>query len=78
MSKPPDTKRYCLNCKEITIYTYDRMIGHSFCKKCGRSSLFAKFKKPEEKKCNHIPRIEGKSIYCIKCLKKVGKIVEEK
>lgn len=43
---PPKTLRYCTNCQKKTYYKYDPMIGHSFCLECGRSSLFAKFKKP--------------------------------
>ena len=45
---PPKTKRYCNICKEITTYKYDNFIGHSFCIKCGRSSLYSK--KPKEVK----------------------------
>jgi hypothetical protein len=28
----------------------------------------------KSKKCNHYPRIEGKKIICLRCLKIIGKI----
>ena len=28
-------KRFCLQCEEVTIFKYERKIGHSRCKKCG-------------------------------------------
>jgi hypothetical protein len=45
---PPLTKRYCTNCQQITKYKYDRVIGHSYCLKCGRSSLFSRREPPKK------------------------------
>lgn len=32
---PPETKRYCLNCKKVQKFKYNATIGHSECKYCG-------------------------------------------
>ena len=31
-----------------------------------------------KRKCNHLPRIEGEEVYCMKCKIKLGKIVYAK
>ena len=47
-SPPPQTRRYCTNCKKMMIYKYQRMVGHSYCIGCGTSSLFSKRYAPKE------------------------------
>ena len=47
---PPQTKRYCTNCKKITSYKFDKMIHHSYCIECGASSMFAKRHEPKYQK----------------------------
>ena len=50
------TMRYCGKCDKVTIYNYDRRIGHSVCTECGWRFIptlskedLAKFKKMCEK-----------------------------
>jgi hypothetical protein len=35
MTKPPKTFRYCLSCRDVTVFRYDKGLGHSECVACG-------------------------------------------
>jgi|TARA_Y100000034_G_scaffold19360_1_gene21864 hypothetical protein len=35
MSKPPNTKRYCMQCEKMTVFEIIRAIKHSECIECG-------------------------------------------
>lgn len=32
---PPDTKRFCYSCQKKTVFSYNKILGHSECTKCG-------------------------------------------
>ncbi len=32
---PPNTERFCLSCKKITEWSFNRVVGHSRCTECG-------------------------------------------
>ena len=34
-TKPPKTKRFCVACERITLWAYNRNVGHSQCCTCG-------------------------------------------
>lgn len=46
-TNPPSSKRYCLYCKDMRKFKFDRMIGHSACVECG--SHFSKRLAPIKK-----------------------------
>ena len=60
---PPKTKRYCLNCKRETTFKYDRVIGHSYCLRCGCQSYCAvkPIPKKEKQKTAQNTGIPGKT-----------------
>jgi len=31
------TNRYCMECEKVTMFVYDKVIRHSYCKECGNS-----------------------------------------
>lgn len=47
-SPPPETERWCIACQKMTIWKYNKAIGHSRCTECG-SSFSARTEVPEEK-----------------------------
>ena len=34
---PPKSRRHCRVCKKITMFEYDRTVGHSRCEGCGQT-----------------------------------------
>ena len=37
---PPPEERYCIQCDTVTLWSYNRVIGHGCCKECGATSLY--------------------------------------
>lgn len=35
LKRPPTSKRYCVSCKRVRTFKYNRNIGHSCCMCCG-------------------------------------------
>jgi hypothetical protein len=35
LKRPPVSKRYCIICKKVRVFKYNRNIGHSCCICCG-------------------------------------------
>ena len=47
-SPPPETERWCIACKKMTIWKYNKLVGHSRCTECG-SIFSARTEVPEER-----------------------------
>jgi len=47
-SPPPETERWCMACQKMTIWKYNKLVGHSRCTECG-SIFSARTEVPEER-----------------------------